>query len=1161
MKMNKRLITILAIIFAVSAVVSLPIFAAFAANVPVRSVNLESDSVSYEAGDPGAWRVDKEAYWTKKGVANIDFTLNANPVRSDKHYDLVLVVDQSGSMFGDTIEEAKSDMKEFANVLLSDGQSRMALISFSSSSLLRSDFTTNASEIENGINHLGAAGSTNYYSAYNKVLSLLENYEPVPGNDLCVMLVSDGYPNDGHPQEVALYKLLKERYPDSFVYGVQYSMGTAEYMLNVTDKMEKSDHTTFLDKMMSLSGLRVPFDTMILSDYINNQYFELTGKMTGDGRKTVDAANDGTPMVIWDVSKTGFTGTMPRKLTVEIKLKDEYINDEDGLFPTNKQLKGISVVNDISRNSSTDATPKLKLKYWVRYEANAPEGCTIDGTLPTAKEEVVFSTVRIADTAISCGDWDFKGWVIRTDTAERINKDYFIMGNEDVYIEGTWGRPAITKSTEGTPWQESYALLDTGYNVNTKLNRLANKKIAAIKKADVLLEDRITGANNKISAATSPINIYAWFNSDDSTIYIYSDADTIKGNEDSAYLFGGSLNSSRLSAVTDFSGVADWDMSGVTTLRGFLAANTAIPDLDDFANWDVSHVTTLWNAFNKLPTANIDGLANWNTESLTDARTVFSDSTAITNIDALAGWKMSKVTNMNSMFSGCSKLTSVSGARNWGVRDVTLMPSMFQYTKLASLDGLQDWDVSNVTDMSSTFMNISTLNDISALANWDVSSVKNMEYLFSGDSSLGDISALARKTVTRADSTEYVAWNTAKVTNLKGTFKNVGATSTAGLLDWDVSSVTTLYETFGGSGFANLDGLAKWDVSKVTNMNSTFSGMPRLTSVAGLAKWNTSNVTTMIEMFFDQFVTGTLTNLTGLEYKLVEEEGKDPYYAWDTSKVTTMEKMFYYQDALQNVDALIDWKTPALRNMEYMFHSCTSLSSIYGLSNFNTARVNNMDEMFSGDSSLADIGPLSGWDVSGLSAMRRVFYYTAISDLTPIRGWNVSNITDMSELFSFTWSLRSLEGLQDWKPCKLTNLTKMFNNATALTDISQLDGWAKNADGSSCIKPKDLTSMFYEARSLTTLHGLENWDMSALTTIQYILYNAVNIEDISAMGEWHPVVLSTMYYAFRADAKLTTEDLAVLENWNATLTVTPSALYAYDGIPDSVVRPTIKPNN
>ena len=103
--------------------------------------------------------------------------------------------------------------------------------------------------------------------------------------------------------------------------------------------------------------------------------------------------------------------------------------------------------------------------------------------------------------------------------------------------------------------------------------------------------------------------------------------------------------------------------------------------------------------------------------------------------------------------------------------------------------------------------------------------------------------------------------------------------------------------------------------------------------------------------------------------------------------------------------------------------------------------------------------------------------------------------------------------------------------------------------------------MFYEARSLTTLHGLENWDMSALTTIQYILYNAVNIEDISAMGEWHPVVLSTMYYAFRACSKLTTEDLAVLENWNATLTATPSVLYAYDGIPDSVVRPTIRPNN
>lgn len=1161
MKMNKRIITILAIIFAVSAVVSLPIFAAFAANVPVRSVNLESDGVSYEAGDPGAWRVDKEAYWTKKGVANIDFTLNARPVRSDKHYDLVLVVDQSGSMFGDTIDEAKSDMKEFANVLLSDGQSRMALISFSDRSYLRSGFTNDVAVIERGINGLHADGSTNYYNAYSRVLSLLEDYEPVAGNDLCVMLVSDGYPNDGHPREVAEYKLLKEKYPNSFVYGVQYSMGYAGNMLNVTDKMEKSDHTTFLDKMMSLSELRLSFDTMILSDYINNQYFELTGKMTGDGRKTVDVANDGTPMVIWDVSKTGFNGTMPRKLTVEIKLKDEYINDEDGLFPTNKQLRGISSVKGINSDSLTFASPVLKLKYWVRYEANAPDGCTVEGTLPTAREEAVFSTVRIADTAITCGDWDFKGWIIRTEAAERINKDYFIMGNEDIYIEGTWGRPAITKSTEGTPWQESYALLDTGLNVNTKLNKLANKKITAIKKADVLLEDRITGANNKISVASSPINIYAWFNSDDSTIYIYSDADTIKGNSDSAYMFAGSANSSRLSAVKDFSGVADWDMSGVTTLRTFLAGNTALEDLDDFANWDVSHVTTLWSAFSALPTGNIDGLANWNTESLTDSRTVFSNSKSLTNIDALAGWKMSKVTNMYGMFSDCTSLTDISGARNWGVRDLTLMSDLFANTRLTSLDGLQDWDVSHVTDMMYAFGSITTLNDISALSEWDVSSVKDMSYLFSNDYALADISALARKTATRADGTEYIAWNTAKVTNLKGTFKNVGATSTAGLLDWDVSSVTTLYETFSGSGFANLDGLAKWNTSKVTNMDSTFSGMPRLTSVAGLAKWNTSSVTTMVQTFFDQFVTGKLTNLTGLEYKLVEEEGKDPYYAWDTSKVTTMEQMFYYQDALQNVDALIDWKTPALRSMDSMLQECRSLTSIYGLTNFDLTRVNNITELFRGDTSLSNIAPLSGWNVSGLGAMKSVFYQTAISDLTPIRGWDVSNVSDMTELFGFTTSLRTLEGLQDWKPCKLKNLTKLFTIASSLTDISQLDGWAKNTDGSTCIQPTDMTSMLYQTSALTSLHGLENWDMSALTNIQYFLYNAVNIEDISAMGVWQPVVLSNMNYTFRAAAKLTTEDLAVLENWNATLTKRPTVLHTYDGIPDSVVRPTIEPSN
>ncbi len=1221
MKNRRKILGILAGILVLSAAIVLPIFVAFAADGPVRYVGFGSATANYEDGDAGAWHIEKEAYWTKKGLANMNIELTANPpTRSNKHYDLVLLIDESGSMFGDHINEAKDDMANFAKAILSDGQSRVALVGFATYSRLLSDFTNDSDSITSAIRGLSADGMTDYYYGYQRVNQLLSNYDPVEGNDLCVMLVSDGFPNNHHPEEIAEYKFLKENYPDSFVYGIQYGSG-ANYMRDVTDKLESSNEATFLDTMIRLTGIYEAFNPMIITDYVNDKYFELTGKISGDGLWTVTSADDGTPMVIWDLSHTYFNGVAPRKISVGLKLKDEYLNDEDGLFPTSKKTRGISSVKSgegvISEDTTSTLSPILKLKYWVHYEANAPSGCTIEGALPQSKEEVVFSTVRMANDQISCGDWTFKGWQIRTATAERLNKDYFIMGNEDIYIEGTWGRPAITKSTEGTPWQESYALLDTGSNVNRKLRTLATDNVLAIKKADELLEDRIVNANNKISAASSPVNIYAWYNTSDQSIYIYSDADTIKGNSNSTSLFSGS-DSRRLRTITDYSGVADWDMSGVQTLEAFMAYASGSANLAPFANWDVSNVTNIGGAFSHSGIADFSAIGGWDVSNVESARNLFSENSGMVNVDGLAGWRFDSLKDATGMFYKMANLVSISGVRNWNVTKLESFAQFLTWSKkVTSLDGLQDWDMSHVTTLYNTFQLMDNLVDISALEKWDTSSVTRLTGMFYSDGKLADFSALRRRTITRDDGTTYKTWDVSNVTQFDSLFCGTKFSDSTVLSEWDTSSAENFYRVFYGTSLINTDGLANWDTSNVTSMTQMFSGANGLTSLAGLSKWDTSKVKTMTEMFAGAYINGKFTDLTGLEYKLVEEEGKEPYYAWDLSNVEYMESMFHSQESLQNVDAMLDWNIPKVRSLASIFSDCTSLSDIKGLRKLDVGAITTMQSLFAGTTALRDLTPIQNWDTKNVLVMSNMFYRSGVLDLTPIRGWNVGKVTDLTGTFAYT-SLSTIDGLQDWKPCSVTGLRETFRTARQLTSISQLSGWAKKADDSVCIKPTNLQGMFYES-GITSTHGLEDWDVRSVTTfnqafenaksltdltglngpywnesrttvatyeamfrgatalvslngiggwkmnntknVREMFHNATNLEDIDALGTWQPTVISDMYRMFRSDAKLTTEDLAVLENWNATLTTTPSVSQTFDGIPDSVVRPTIAPSN
>ncbi|WP_254861504.1 vWA domain-containing protein [Halovivax gelatinilyticus] len=115
--------------------------------------------------------------------------------------DLVFVIDESGSMSGDRIENARKGAQRFVGALVDDEQG--ALAGFDSSARLHHSLTTDHDALNTSIEGISAGGLTNTAAGLNEGLDELErngweNRTPV------IILLADGHTNrGGDPVDVA----------------------------------------------------------------------------------------------------------------------------------------------------------------------------------------------------------------------------------------------------------------------------------------------------------------------------------------------------------------------------------------------------------------------------------------------------------------------------------------------------------------------------------------------------------------------------------------------------------------------------------------------------------------------------------------------------------------------------------------------------------------------------------------------------------------------------------------------------------------------------------------------------------------------------------------------------------------------------------------------
>jgi Mg-chelatase subunit ChlD len=118
--------------------------------------------------------------------------------------DILLIIDESGSMKGARIAETRQAAQEFFSLL--SPNDRIALITFSNEAYLLQDFTTDRTELYAATASLRAEGSTSYLAALREAGALRPKQHSV------IIFMSDGVPTDGDEETIlALTQTLRER--------------------------------------------------------------------------------------------------------------------------------------------------------------------------------------------------------------------------------------------------------------------------------------------------------------------------------------------------------------------------------------------------------------------------------------------------------------------------------------------------------------------------------------------------------------------------------------------------------------------------------------------------------------------------------------------------------------------------------------------------------------------------------------------------------------------------------------------------------------------------------------------------------------------------------------------------------------------------------------
>jgi VWFA-related protein len=143
---------------------------------------------------------------------------------------IVLLVDVSGSMYGNPIEEARSAVREFIGQVEPDD--RIALMSFSTGVTLLQDFTSDRSLLDAAVSGLEAFGDTALFDAVN---AAIEQSNTAPDGGKLIVILSDGVATEGLQNRAASLSVAEQTGTNIIAVGLGPSVDV-DYLRELTSK-------------------------------------------------------------------------------------------------------------------------------------------------------------------------------------------------------------------------------------------------------------------------------------------------------------------------------------------------------------------------------------------------------------------------------------------------------------------------------------------------------------------------------------------------------------------------------------------------------------------------------------------------------------------------------------------------------------------------------------------------------------------------------------------------------------------------------------------------------------------------------------------------------------------------------------------------------------
>ena len=406
-------------------------------------MSFQSEKLNYDNKEAGSFEVTKNAKWISKGKARISIDIDTVSKIENREKDIILVLDDT---FGENKENVKSKLTDFITQVFMNEENKMALITFGETSLIETNLTNDKQMLINKIESLRkSTDKRNYYKALINLDNLLKEYTISENRDLVILFVMNGYPDIGLDSQEKFYMYLKEQYPyidiNVILSGVE--VDTSKAIEKISDYQYMTSISNLNNQLLSISNFTKKYEKFILSNEINNSYFDMDSiskiKLTEGNIKVEDHK------IIWNLNGL-HTGTVAN-LTVDISIKEGIENDELQIpIQTTTQVE-YSFENVEETIVGKNGVGGLPPSYKIIYEGNQPEDCKLEN-MPKDEFKQVYEIVEI-DSKPTCKGYQFEGWKRKTDNVTDLTNKQFIMPESDVILTAEWSKITIVKSMDG----------------------------------------------------------------------------------------------------------------------------------------------------------------------------------------------------------------------------------------------------------------------------------------------------------------------------------------------------------------------------------------------------------------------------------------------------------------------------------------------------------------------------------------------------------------------------------------------------------------------------------------------------------------------------------------------------------------------------------------